>query len=189
MRPLPEGLTLDAGSHSSPDDGMCVMEAWAWMHGEWSDMPTGAEPRLAYLLQRINDDGGDGARAALVDALPYMVGLGRDMQVRLCASIESRILREVAVRPTPDPYGVGPAIDGVVALLDRRARGDEPTAEQWSAVRSVVGFAAWSAAGSAAWSAAGSARSAAGSAWSAAWVRIAEIVKDCAINGPEGGGD
>jgi hypothetical protein len=83
---------------------------------------------------------------------------------------------------------VASALDGVVALLDRRIATNEPTKEEWAAARSAAwaddsaaSAAAWSAAESAsaaAWSAAESARSAAwaddSAARSAAWQRIAD---------------
>jgi hypothetical protein len=50
-------LTLQKGAHDSPDAGMCVMEAVAYISGEpFSDHPACASPILSAFLRRWNDD-------------------------------------------------------------------------------------------------------------------------------------
>ena len=62
-----EELTLGSGSHSGPSDGMCVMEAAAYMAGEpWSDHPTCVSPVIAAFLRSWNDSLPDSDRGQLV---------------------------------------------------------------------------------------------------------------------------
>ena len=50
------GLQLSAGSHTSFADGVCVLEAVAWVAGEsWSDHPACACPVIGAVLRAWND--------------------------------------------------------------------------------------------------------------------------------------
>jgi hypothetical protein len=51
-----ESLTLKYGSHVSPDEGLCVMEAVAFLAGEpHSDSPQCVSPAIGALMRRWND--------------------------------------------------------------------------------------------------------------------------------------
>ena len=53
VRELPAGLLLANGGHKSADDGMCLMEAVAYVAGEpHSDSPACASPILASIGRR-----------------------------------------------------------------------------------------------------------------------------------------
>ncbi len=56
VRELPENFTLKRGGHQSPEDGMCLMEAVAFLAGEeHSANPQCACPRIAAFGIRAND--------------------------------------------------------------------------------------------------------------------------------------
>ncbi len=56
LKTLPEAFVIGHGAHSSPEDGMCVMEAIAFVAGEpFSDHPTCASPTVASFLRQFND--------------------------------------------------------------------------------------------------------------------------------------
>jgi hypothetical protein len=51
-------ITLQPGSHNTREDGLCVMEAVAWLAGEkHSDMPKCASPVISQYCQVLNDAG------------------------------------------------------------------------------------------------------------------------------------
>lgn len=71
------GRSLGAGSHSSLEDGLCVMEAVSFVAGEpWSDSPTCACPVIAAFMRTWNDGLPSGAdRDRLLKPLvPRLVG-------------------------------------------------------------------------------------------------------------------
>src|ERR1700737_2086942 len=68
-------LVLEHGSHKSPDDGMCVMEAVAYVAGEkHSDHPQCACPTISAFLRQWNDDLDDAGRQKLKPYIPKLVG-------------------------------------------------------------------------------------------------------------------
>lgn len=88
LKKLPEGLRLMKGAHNSPDSGMCVMEAVAFVAGErHSDSPECASPMIASFLRAWNDSVSDEKRQEL---LPYVERLvnsrGAVAEVRLRAA-------------------------------------------------------------------------------------------------------
>ena len=74
-------ITLTHGSHKSPDDGMCVMEAAAWIAGEeWTDHPACVSPILAAFCRRLNDAWDDEGRQRLKPFAARAVGTAGDGQ-------------------------------------------------------------------------------------------------------------
>ena len=66
---------LSYGSHKSAEDGVCLMEAVAWMEGEpHSDHPQCACPIIGNFAMRINDKMPDEWRQKLVPFIPRLVG-------------------------------------------------------------------------------------------------------------------
>ena len=64
-----DSLRLGAGSHDTRDDGLCVMEAVAWLAGEQhSDQPQCASPVIRAFAMGLNDAWDDEARQRLI---PY----------------------------------------------------------------------------------------------------------------------
>jgi hypothetical protein len=79
LRKLPEGLKLAAGAHTSPEHGMCVMEAVAFVAGErHSDSPECASPILASFLRAWNDGLPDDQRQRLLPYVERLVGTKGD---------------------------------------------------------------------------------------------------------------
>jgi hypothetical protein len=69
-------LRLTGGSHGSFDDGVCAMEAVAWLAGEpHSDAPKCADPEITIVMIRLNDSMPDAMRNELLrPLLPRLVG-------------------------------------------------------------------------------------------------------------------
>ena len=66
---------LQGGSHKSADDGLCAMEAVAWLEGvKHSDSPSCTCPVIAAFVRSINDRMPDSDRQKLVAYLPRLVG-------------------------------------------------------------------------------------------------------------------
>ena len=66
---------LRGGPHKSADDGLCAMEAVAWLEGvEHSDSPSCTCPVIAAFVRSINDRMPDSDRQKLVAYLPRLVG-------------------------------------------------------------------------------------------------------------------
>ena len=74
-------LTLSRSNHESRDEGMCFMEAVAWLAGEeHSDQPDCACPVIRQYMIPVNDGMPDSLRAGLlVPLLSPMVGSRRDV--------------------------------------------------------------------------------------------------------------
>ena len=75
---LPVSLILRHGHHRSPLDGLCAMEAVAWLAGEeHSDRPKCASPILTEFVKRLNDSSwskDEDRTDALLPILPLMIG-------------------------------------------------------------------------------------------------------------------
>ena len=62
------------GSHTRREDGMCVMEAVAYLAGEpHSDSPGCASPEITKLAIWVNDAAGDALRNELLRDLPWRI--------------------------------------------------------------------------------------------------------------------
>lgn len=117
-RTLNDVPTLSIGSHADPAEGMCAMEAAAWLAGEeHSDSPECVCPVLAVACRRANDDGDDTVRERLRSMLPVLIG------TRSAIEIERRrayVLTDTAVRvlapATLDTAGLGAEAERLRAL-------------------------------------------------------------------------
>jgi len=197
---LSEVLTtsLDSGGHKNISDGMCVMEAVAYVAGEpWSDHPACACPVISTFLRSWNDALPDEQRTDLLrPMIPLMVGtrstpsveqrratMAADWLVRVHTPAWLRLagltVRADALAGLPEitdfaqcPW-LMPALNAV--RTDADAAGDAA----WAAAGAAAGAAAWDAAWSAArvaaraaaWDAAGDAvwAAAGAAAGAAAW--------------------
>ena len=67
---------LSKGSHDSPEEGVCAMEAVAWLEGlPHSDHPKCTCPVIAAYVRSLNDDcSTDELRQKLISYLPKLVG-------------------------------------------------------------------------------------------------------------------
>jgi|GEM_PF-3191323 len=89
---LPQ-LKLAAGGHGNREDGLCVMEAVAWLAGEeHSDHPDCACPTIAAWARRTNDALGQPYRDALRDRILRIAGSKASLEV------ERKRIRELAWR-------------------------------------------------------------------------------------------
>jgi hypothetical protein len=180
------------GAHASPDDGMCIMEAVAWVAGEpWSDHPKCACPVISTFLRSWNDAITDDAeRTTLMRPLvAKLVGskstkaveqrradLALDWLIRthtpawLDLGDETLKPHAAAIRALP-PLVTKAALIAAQPTLTaannaaaaRAAAWAAAWDAAWDAARDAARDAAWDAARAAAWDAARAA------AWDAAW--------------------
>jgi hypothetical protein len=190
-------IELKAGAHASRDDGVCAMEAVAWIAGEsHTDHPSCVSPVLGAFLRQWNDDLDDEGRQRLKPYLARTIGTAGDGQDEargwLCADWLVRVHAPVwlelagvrdaaaALRGLPelrDPATLGsarPAIDAA------RSRADAARDAAWAAAGDAARAAAWAAAGAAAGEAAWAAARAA--AWAAAWAAAGDALRPTTLS-------
>ncbi|HEX5437123.1 MAG TPA: hypothetical protein VFW98_08185, partial [Gemmatimonadaceae bacterium] len=154
-------LTLDRGAHDTRDDGVCAMEAVAWLAGEpHSDTPECASPVIAAFVRSWNDALSDADRTRLLrPILPLLIGtrttqdddearawLATDWLARVCAPAWLRIagLDEHAR-----------ALEATARIVDAvTARAAQPALHRARKAGAAARDAAWAAAGAAAGAAA-----------------------------------
>ncbi len=77
-RQLPGSTELQPGFHGTPEDGLCALEAVAWMAGlPHSDQPACVCEVLTTLLRGINDHMPHFQRQRLVPFLPRLIDTRR----------------------------------------------------------------------------------------------------------------
>jgi hypothetical protein len=192
--PVLSELHLDTSSHSTRDDGVCLLEAVAWFAGEkHTDRPSCVSPVLRDFGISLNDRFPDDKRQLLVPLIPELVGtagdghdeargyLALDWLVRMFtpawlelaglaeSAAELRGLRRIVDLTAADAAGPVVRASGVKAAAARAAAraaaGDAARAATGDAAGAAAGAAARAAAGDAAGAAAGAAaRAAAGDA-------------------------
>lgn len=126
------GRELGAGRHGRWEDGVCVVEAAAFVAGEpWSDHPECVSPPLAAFLREWNDALDDATRQRLRPYVARIVGtagdgrderrmwLKRDWLVRVQAATWMGLTRDRM-------------IESVFVLLDRMIEAD-PEDRPWPA--------------------------------------------------------
>ena len=166
--------TLTYGSHASREDGMCLMEAVAYLAGEpHTDAPACACPVLTAFAVRLNDamgtgPDGDALRARyLHDLAPMLVGSRSTPEVE---QVRAYVLADHAVRVFA-PL----ALEAAWPAQAKRLRALQPITDQASAEAAQV------AARAAAWAAAGGAGAAArAAAWDAARAAAGAAAGDAA---------
>ena len=163
------GITLNSGSHEGPDDGMCVMEAAAWIAGEeWTDSPVCVSPLLAEFCRLLNDAWGDSDRQRLKPFAARVIGTAGDGQ----DNARSYLALDWLVRTyTPAWLDLAGMREDATELRERRRIADRTAAaaaqESIKAARQSAA-AAWAAA----WAAAGDA------ALDAAWAAAGDAARD-----------
>ena len=162
-------VVLRSGTHTSPSDGVSLMEAVSALAGEaWSNSPSCTSPVIAAYARSLNDWLPNDARQRLKAYVPRLVGTAEpDLELRrafACADAAVRVFAPLALAAAGLVEEAAKL--GALAPVDREsARLAALSAE--SAARSAAASSAWSVAQSMR-SAAESARSAALSARSAA---------------------
>lgn len=112
LRALLPKKKLDDYGHSLPDEGVCLMEAVAWVSGEeHSDHPTCSCPVLTAIGIEMNDSGSDKSRQALIQAIPALVG----------SKTKSKLARFRRVRRAYE-FILAHAIDGLNSNRHARSR-------------------------------------------------------------------
>ena len=164
-------ITLSHGSHKSPDEGMCVMEAAAWIAGEdWTDHPACVSPMLAALCRLLNDVWDDEGRQRLKPFVARAVGTAGDGQ----DEARPYMALDWLVRThTPTWLDLAGLREEATELREHRRIVDQETAAAaWGSIETARQSASAGGAatlGVAAWSAAWVGVQAAWNAWDAAW--------------------
>lgn len=160
---LLDELELKGGGHGSFNDGVCAMEAVAWLAGEpHSDHPQCASQVIGAFMRTWNDQLPDDQRQVLKGYLPRLVGTakGPALEDRLAWMAADWLVREY----TPAWLRLAGLEDQALLLegLSPLSADTVPSIKTTlDAVRAAAGAAAWAAAGDAAWDAAGAAAGAA----------------------------
>ena len=94
-------LVLRSGAHTSPSDGVSLMEAVSALAGEpWSNSPSCTSPVIAAYARSLNDWLPDGARQRLKVYIPRLVGTAApDLELRrafACADAAVRVFAPLA---------------------------------------------------------------------------------------------
>jgi hypothetical protein len=180
-------LVLRSGTHSSPSDGVSLMEAVSALAGEpWSNRPSCTSPVIAAYARSLNDWLADDARQRLKAYIPRLVGTAEpDLELRrafTCADAAVRVFAPLAFA------AAGLVKEGLklgaLAPVDResgRSAAESAESAEWAA-RSAASTSEWSAAAE---SAADSARSAARSARSAIESAAMESARSAAWSAAE----
>jgi hypothetical protein len=205
--PVLSELHLDTSSHSTRDDGVCLLEAVAWFAGEkHTDRPSCVSPVLRDFGISLNDRFPDDKRQLLVPLIPELVGtagdghdeargyLALDWLVRtftpawldLAGLAESagelRGLRRIVDLTVAEAAGPVVRASGAKAAAAGAAAGDAAWDAAGDAAGAAAGAAArdaaWDAARAAAWDAAGDA--AGDAAWAAAGAAARDAARDAA---------
>jgi hypothetical protein len=173
-----ERLTLACGNHGSPEEGMCAMEAVAWLTGEpHSDTPECVCPTIATFVRRWNDDLPEEDRTRILrPLLPDMIGTrgNKALADRRAWRVLDWLVRAYTpawldLVPVLRPHAatlraLSPATAGS-AYAASAAVGEASRAARYAArdAAGAAGAAAWAATKDAAWAATKDA------AWYAAW--------------------
>ncbi len=191
MIEVPSNLVLRRGGHTTRDDGMCLLEAAAWLAGEThSDKPECVCPTIASFGRNWNDSlRTDEERTRLLaPLLPHMIGtatggadrerrawLAMDWQVRVQVPTWLSLtpsLADHAERLRALPEIVTPSDQVMADLLAANkaaSKADPPFLEDdtaWGAVRAAAGGAANVASWNASWLDVGHRESPRNVAWS-----------------------
>jgi hypothetical protein len=169
-----ETLILAHGSHGSFEEGVCVMEAVAYVAGEdHGDHPKCACPTISDFLRSWNDSLKDDQRQILKPLIPKLVGTNHGPEIALKRSY---MVADWLVRTyTPEFLRMAKLEADAEALA---ALGELKDKESFTAAVAPINTArdsaraAWAAAGDAAWAAAAGAAAGA-AARAAAWAAAA----------------
>jgi hypothetical protein len=202
-----DNLTLLAGSHKSREDGVCAMEAIAWVAGKaHGDHPVCVCPIIGGFLRSWNDAIPDNeTRTRLLKPLiPLAIDTVADQETRakrsfLCMDwivrefvpvwmeyVESLIPHAATFRLLPEITSWELLIDATPVLVDaaKQSAAARDTARDaaWPAARDAARHAAGTAAGTTAWAAAGTAAGTAtlDAALDAAWTTARDAARAAA---------
>jgi hypothetical protein len=175
---------LEEGAHSSPQAGMCAMEAVAYITREpFSDHPQCVCPVIAAFMRSFNDGLPDGERELLIPLLPRVIGtVGSDRLAERRSIMAGDWLIRTHTVAWLRLAGLNENADALASLPEITDMAQVPSIrgplEAARANASAAWAAAWAAARAAAWDAAGAAARAA--AWAAAWAAARAAAWDAA---------
>jgi hypothetical protein len=179
---------LESGAHTSPESGLCAMEAVAYIRRQpHSDHPPCVSPVIAAFMRSWNDGLPDDERGILLPLLPKLIDtanpaleerralMAADWLVRTHTVAWLRLAGlndnadALANLPEITAMAQVPSIRGPIEAARKNA--SAAWAAAWAAAGAAARAAAWDAAGAAAWAAAWDAAGAAAraAAWAAAW--------------------
>ena len=196
-------LTLAKGDHRAREEGMCVMEAVAFVAGEpHSDHPACASEVIGTFLRSWNDAMNDEDRQMLKPLVPRLVGtkgtaaqerqrsyMALDWSVRVSTPAWLRLAKldeHAAALEACAPITNAASAEKAQPALNRARTAASPARPSLVHVGDAVGDAAWDAVGAAARDAAGAAaraatRAAVGdAAWAAARAAAWAVARDAA---------
>ena len=192
----PETVTLGAGGHASPEDGVCVMEMASILAGEeFGDSPACVSPVIATFLRSWNDGMGDEDRQKLKPYAARVIGTrttDADEETRAWMATDWLVrVQTPAWLRLAGLTAEAQSLEALARITDATpARAAQPTIEgargkaaaAWAAARDAAWAAARDAARDAAWDAArAAARAAAGdAAGDAAWAAARDAARDAA---------
>jgi len=158
-------LVLKAGSHRSPDEGLCLLEATAYLAGEpHSDHPHCASPVIAAFGRSWNDVLNDEDRQFLKPYAAKLIGTAASPEVE---DMRAWMALDWLVRTYTPAWlrlaGLDDQADTMAGLPEFKKGMDVPSIRPAIDAVRTDARAAWAAAGDAAWDAAWAA------AWAAAW--------------------
>lgn len=194
-------LTLSVGSHEAREDGVCIMEAAAWLAGEeHSDQPSCVSPVIRTYAMGLNDGWNDATRQRLLPYISLVIGTAQSVEVEqrrswMAVDWMARIYAPVWLRlanlrsHAAVLEALGAITDGATARqvrpvlgaawdTARTAPGRQLGTAQWAAAQlsKDAGWAAADAAIAAAWAGGIAAEKAAGTAGDAASAAGVEVV-------------
>ena len=194
-----EVIHLSSGSHQSRNDGVCAMEAAAWLAGRaHTDHPVCVSPTIGKFMRTWNDDlKSDEERDRLLKPLlPVILQTVSTEEMEnqrswLATDWLARIFIPSFLEHVPKLMLHAEALRKLEPFTEKTWTKNWPTiSAAWDAARDAAGVAAWDAAGDAAWDAAraaagDAARAAAGvAAWvaagDAAWAAARAAARDAA---------
>lgn len=139
-----DSIVLKTGSHTSADDGLCAMEAVAWLANEThSDRPVCASPVLSAYVRTLNDYMPDDQRQKLKLYVPRLLNTAD-------ASLE---LQRANILAWASVITFAPTALHAVGLVDHAETLRNLKKFDWAGARSAAAKSAESAAKSAKWSA------------------------------------
>ena len=192
-------ITLKSGSHATREEGVCAMEAVAWLAGEpHSDAPKCASPAITAFLRNWNDalPTDEDRNRLLLPLLPLAVDTRADDDTELWRSymaldwlVRVHTVAWLRLAGLGDHAEALSGLDEITgpatmekALPALNTAGSAARDAARDAAWDAAGSAAWDAAGSAAWDAAGSAAGSAAcdAARAAAWSAARDAAWDAA---------
>ncbi len=192
-----DGIRLETGKHPARADGMCAMEAAAWLAGEpHSDQPACVDPVIGAFVRFWQDRLDERWELLVKPLIPLLVGTRSTQAVEharaiACADWAIRHVLPTWLRLTPSLVEHADALAGlpeltVDALKDARKMVVSAAESAWVAAEAAwaagAARSAWAAAEAAAEAAEDAAGAAAEAAWAAgaAWAAAAADAADAA---------